>query len=73
MQEENQAFTAKIAREKELNKRETQRQNIVTMMNMFGSQLASAFASPGFLMKVAYAGILFSAGLHATRMTFGLA
>ena len=37
MQEENQAFTAQIAREKELNKRETQRQNIVTMMNMFGS------------------------------------
>lgn len=43
------------------------------MMNMFGSQMAQAFSSPGFLMKVAYAGILFSAGLYATRMTFGLA
>jgi hypothetical protein len=56
----------------EKDRRETQRQNLVTTFNMLGSQLSSMFMNPKFVMKAAYTSLLVFGAFHCTRLGIAL-
>lgn len=53
-------------------KRETQKQNIITSFNMIGSQMQQMFGNPKFLMKAAYMSFLMFGAFHLTKLSLAL-
>lgn len=56
----------------EKDKRETQRQNIVTTFNMLGSGLSNMVSNPKFLAKTAMMSVILFGTYHGTKMGFSL-
>lgn len=56
----------------EKDKRETQRQNIVTTFNMLGSGLANIVSNPKFMAKTAFMSLILFGTYHGTRVGFSL-
>jgi ATPase family AAA domain-containing protein 3A/B len=56
----------------EKDKRETQRQNIVTTFNMLGSGLANIVSNPKFMAKTAFMSLVLFGTYHGTRVGFSL-
>lgn len=76
MHEENTArsqfFIKDIFEKAELDKRETQRQNIITSFNMLGGQLANVFGNPKFMMKAAYMSVMIFGAFHVTKLSLAI-
>ena len=56
----------------EKDKRETQRQNIVTTFNMLGSGLSNMVSNPNFMAKTAFMSLILFGTYHGTRVGFSL-
>jgi hypothetical protein len=56
----------------EKDRRETQRQNLVTTFNMVGSTLQQMIMNPKFLLKTLYSSILIFGAFHATKLSVAL-
>ena len=52
-----------------MNKRETQRQNIITAFNLFGSGVSNMLNNPRLIVKAAYMSLLIFGAFHFTRMS----
>ena len=72
MARKQQDFIKKVFEKSEIDKRETQRQNIITSFNMLGSQLSSAFSNPKFMMKAFYMSAMLFGAFHATKLSLAL-
>lgn len=73
MQAQNQAFIQDVFQRAEKDKRETQRQNIITSFNMLGSALQNIVGNPKFLAKTFYMAVMLFGAFHFTRMTLSIA
>ena len=58
--------------EAERDKRETQRQNIITAFNMAGSGISSMMMNPKFLAKTAWMLLIGFGTYHLTRLSLAL-
>ena len=58
-----------LFRDAEKDKRETQRQNIMTTINMMGSQLGSLVGNKKFLYNAAYLSFLVFGAFHVSRFS----
>jgi hypothetical protein len=56
----------------EKEKRETQKQNLVTTFNMITSTLGSALSNPKIEAKTAYLGLCVFGTYHLTKLSFAL-
>lgn len=64
----NQAFVKNLFERAEGERRETQRQNIVTAFNMAGSQFTQMLMNPKFLIKSTYLLFMAFGAFHLTRL-----
>lgn len=67
----NQTFVRDLFDRAERERRETQRQNIITAFNMAGSQISGMLMNPKFMVKASYLLVLAFGAFHVTR--FGVA
>jgi hypothetical protein len=72
LQEENMAFLRENSLANEKARRETSRQNLVTAINMFGNQFASAFQNPQLMMKAIYYAVLVYGAFQVTRLSLAI-
>lgn len=56
-----------------MDRRETQRQNIITAFNMISSSASSMFMNPKFLGRTAYLLLIGFGAFHFTRLAIALA
>lgn len=70
--EKNQEFVKDLFSKIEKDKRETQRQNIMTTINMLGSQVTSAVTNPKLMYNGVYFAVLLFGAFHLTRMSVAL-
>lgn len=56
----------------EKDKRETQRQNIVTTFNMLGTGLSNMVSNPKFMAKTAFMSLLLFGAYHGTKVGFSI-
>jgi ATPase family AAA domain-containing protein 3A/B len=68
----NQDFVKNLLHESERDKRETQRQNIITTFNMAGSSITSMMTNPKFISKAAYLLFIGFGTYHLTKLALGL-
>ena len=66
------AFKAQMITKEQKEKRETQRQNIVTGVSMVSTQLGNFFSNPKFLAKAGYLSLMVFSAYYGTRMAFGV-
>ena len=72
-QGKNQGFISSIFDKAEKDRRETQRQSLVTAFNLIGSGFSSLFMNPKFLWKDAFMSVILFGSFHATKMGIALA
>jgi len=70
--QKNREFVKTLLHESERDKRETQRQNIITTFNMAGSSISSMLMNPKFLSKTAYLLFIGFGTYHLTKLVLGL-
>jgi ATPase family AAA domain-containing protein 3A/B len=68
----NQDFVKNLLHDAERDKRETQRQNIITTFNMAGSSITSMMTNPKFISKAAYLLFIGFGTYHLTKLALGL-
>ena len=68
----NREFVKTLIHDAERDKRETQRQNIITTFNMAGSSISSMLMNPKFLTKTAYLLFIGFGTYHLTKLVLGL-
>lgn len=68
----NRDFVKALFHEAERDRRETQRQNIITAFNMAGSGVQSFFMNPKFLAKAGYLFFLGFSAFHVTRLCIAM-
>jgi hypothetical protein len=68
----NRAFMKDLFNQAEKDRRETQRQNIITAFNMAGSGISSMLMNPKFLTKAAWLLFIGFGTFHLTKLTLGL-
>lgn len=68
----NQDFVKNLLHESERDKRETQRQNIITTFNMAESSITSMMTNPKFISKAAYLLFIGFGTYHLTKLALGL-
>ena len=64
----NQAFITNLMKTTEREKRETQKQNIMTTINMLGSQMGQVMGNKKFMYNAAYFAVLIFSAFHGTRL-----
>ena len=69
LSEKNQQFVTDLFKNAEKEKRETQKQNIMTVMNMLSYQTASAFSNTKLLYNAAYFSLMIFGAFHFTKMS----
>lgn len=72
MAKRNQEFVKNLLHDAERDKRETQRQNIITTFNMAGSSISSMLTNPKFISKAAYLLFIGFGTFHLTKLALGL-
>jgi hypothetical protein len=70
--QKNREFVKTLLHDAERDKRETQRQNIITTFNMAGSSISSMLMNPKFLSKTAYLLFIGFGTYHLTKLALGL-
>jgi ATPase family AAA domain-containing protein 3A/B len=70
--EKNQDFVKNLFHDAERDRRETQRQNIITAFNMAGSGAQSMLMNPKFLAKASYLLFIGFGAFHLTRLVLAL-
>lgn len=70
--EDNQSFVRNLFTKAEEQRRETQRQNIITAFNMLGSQIQQMLMNPKFVVKAAYLALLMFGAFHVSRLAVAL-
>jgi hypothetical protein len=68
----NQDFLKDLFANTEKDKRETQRQNIMTIINMLGSQLGNAVSNPKTMYNSVYFAAMMFGAFHLTRLSVTL-
>jgi len=68
----NQSFIQDLFARAERDKRETQKQNIMTTINMLGSQFGSAVGNTKFLYNAAYFSCLVFGAFHLTKLSVAI-
>ena len=68
----NQQFVKELFERAERERRETQRQNIITAFNMAGSSISSMLMNPKFLVKASYLLFIAFGAFHVTRLGLAL-
>ena len=70
--QKNREFVKTLLHDAERDKRETQRQNIITTFNMAGSSISSMLMNPKFLSKTAYLLFIGFGTYHLTKLALGM-
>ena len=68
----NRSFMKELFNEAERERRETQRQNIITAFNMAGSGISSMLMNPKFLTKTAWLLLISFGAFHFTKLALSL-
>lgn len=68
LSDKNQDFIKGLFAQAEKDKRETQKQNIMTTMNMLGSQMTSMMSNTKLLYNTAYTACLVFGAFHLTKL-----
>jgi hypothetical protein len=68
----NRHFVKELFSEAERDRRETQRQNIITAFNMVGSSASSMLMNPKFLAKASYLLFIGFGAFHLTRILLAM-
>lgn len=69
MNARNMEFLKNVLTGNEKEKRETQKQNIMTIMSLAGNQVSQMLANPKFMYNVAYASFLIFGAFQITKMS----
>lgn len=69
---DQQQFVKNLLHDAERDKRETQRQNIITTFNMAGSSITSMLTNPKFITKAAYLLFVGFGTYHLTKLALGM-
>jgi hypothetical protein len=70
--QKNRDFVGNLFGSAEKERRETQRQNIITAFNMISASTANAFMNPKFLARMTYLLLIGFGAFHFTRIAMGV-